>query len=99
MARRPRFFALHGLASFSPFLAQAGKALEKRLTEIRIQLHPIAQPYFAKEELAENELVILVRRKGQRLALSLRSLREASETRPFSFGEVFCRSSPTKPFT
>ncbi|XP_026194454.1 uncharacterized protein LOC34622585 [Cyclospora cayetanensis] len=38
----------------------AGKALEKRSTEIRIQLRPIAQAFYPEEDLAENELVIIV---------------------------------------
>lgn len=39
---------------------QAGKALEKRCTEIRIQLRPIAQSFYPEEDLSENELVIIV---------------------------------------
>ncbi|CDJ50721.1 Glucose-6-phosphate dehydrogenase, putative [Eimeria brunetti] len=38
----------------------AGKALEKRCTEIRIQLRPIAQSFYPEEDLSENELVIIV---------------------------------------
>ena len=47
---------------------QAGKALEKRCTEIRIQLRPIAQSFYTEEDLAENELVIIVRIFGQILS-------------------------------
>ncbi|KAL8444218.1 hypothetical protein Emed_006339 [Eimeria media] len=43
-----------------PFIFKAGKALEKRCTEIRIQLRPIAQSFYPEEDLAENELVIIV---------------------------------------
>lgn len=43
-----------------PFIFKAGKALEKRCTEIRIQLRPIAQSFYHEEDLAENELVIIV---------------------------------------
>lgn len=43
-----------------PFIFKAGKALEKRCTEIRIQLRPIAQSFYPEEELSENELVIIV---------------------------------------
>lgn len=43
-----------------PFIFKAGKALEKRCTEIRLQLRPIAQSFYAEEDLAENELVIIV---------------------------------------
>ncbi|KAL8275062.1 hypothetical protein Esti_000941 [Eimeria stiedai] len=43
-----------------PFIFKAGKALEKRCTEIRIQLRSIAQSFYSEEDLAENELVIIV---------------------------------------
>ncbi|KAL8426513.1 hypothetical protein Efla_004878 [Eimeria flavescens] len=43
-----------------PFIFKAGKALEKRCTEIRIQLRPIAQSFYPEEDLAENELVLIV---------------------------------------
>ncbi|KAL8455643.1 hypothetical protein Emag_000465 [Eimeria magna] len=43
-----------------PGYLDAGKALEKRCTEIRIQLRPIAQSFYPEEDLAENELVIIV---------------------------------------
>ncbi|CDI75554.1 Glucose-6-phosphate dehydrogenase, putative [Eimeria praecox] len=43
-----------------PGYLDAGKALEKRCTEIRIQLRPIAQSFYPEEDLSENELVIIV---------------------------------------